>query len=54
MYFSTVYDLYCGVRSYDTPVMCEVSEECICVFSCAEDGARVFLQTLTLNYQPVS
>jgi len=33
------------------PVMCEVgtvkSEECVCVFSGPEDGASVFLQTLT-------
>jgi len=37
------------------PVMCEVgtvkSEECICIFSGLEDGASVFLQTLTLNYR---
>jgi len=40
------------------PVMCEVGtvkpEECVCVFSGPEDGASVFLQTLTLNYQAVS
>jgi len=40
------------------PVMCEVgtvrSEECICVFSGLEDGASMFLQTLTLNHQAVS